>query len=155
MSSRRPSTSAPQRGGTPKLGVGTNTPRTASATATNGTSAVTTRPGSTVPTTIMRAGTPMNIDQRGKKREREDGNVTGVNGVAPNTGVLPTGLAAPPPQALMTNGYGNGIGPPKLVVNARAGTAGIRPRPTKKQKMVCSLFFFFLSSRYHYLWLIS
>jgi len=51
-------------------------------------------------------------------------------------GVLPTGLAAqPPPQALTTNGYGNGIGPPKLTVNARAGTAGIRPRPTKKQKM--------------------
>lgn len=90
----------------------------------------------------MRAGTPMNIDQRGKKREREDGNVVGVNGVAPHTGVLPTGPTAPPqPQALMTNGYGNGIGPPKLIVNARAGTAGIRPRPTKKQKMVSSFLF--------------
>lgn len=92
-------------------------------------------------TTIMRSGSPMNIDQRGKKREREDGNVVGMNGVAPQTGVLPTGLAAPPPQALTTNGYGNGIGPPKLTVNARAGTAGIRPRPIKKQKMVsCSSF---------------
>ena len=89
----------------------------------------------------MRAGSPMNIDQRGKKREREDGMNGVVNGVAvSHTGVLPTGLAAqPPPQALTTNGYGNGIGPPKLVVNARAGTAGIRPRPIKKQKMV-SLF---------------
>ena len=103
-----------------------------------------------VPTTIMRAGTPMNVDQRGKKREREDGNVVGmngvVNGVAPShAGVLSTGLAAqPPPQALTTNGYGNGIGPPKLTVNARAGTDGIRPRPIKKQKMVsCSSFSFF------------
>lgn len=94
-----------------------------------------------VPMTIMRAGSPMNIDQRGKKREREDGMNGVVNGVAPHTGVLPTGLAAPPPQALTTNGYGNGIGPPKLIVNARAGVAGIRPRPIKKQKMV-SLFFF-------------
>ena len=102
-----------------------------------------------VPTMIMRTGTPMDIDQRGKKREREDGNI-GMNGV---NGVLPSGLAAqpPPPQALTTNGYGNGIGPPKLTVNARAGTAGIRPRPTKKQKMVsCSflvipLGFFYLN----------
>ena len=171
MSSGRPSTSAPQRGGTPKLG--TSTPRTASSTsATNGTSNGTTRPGSNVPrpgstlpnkqltnpgqgqvpvkqqqqqaevpTTIMNAGTPMNIDQRGKKREREDGNVNGiVNGVLPHSGVLPTGQPAPPPpHALTTNGYGNGVGPPKLTVNARAGTAGIRPRPIKKQKMVsCS-----------------
>jgi len=94
-----------------------------------------------VPTTIMRADTPTNVDQRGKKREREDGNVVGMNGLVngvapPHTGVLPTGLVAqPPPQALTTNGYGNGIGPPKLTVNSRAGTAGIRPRPTKKQKM--------------------
>ena len=81
----------------------------------------------------------MIIDQRGKKRDREDGNVV-VNGVVPHTGVLPTGLAAAaPPQALTTNGYGNGIGPPKLIVNARAGTDGVRPRPIKKQKMVsCS-----------------
>jgi hypothetical protein len=90
---------------------------------------------------------PMNIDQRGKKREREDRVVNGV--VPSHTGVLPTGLAAqPPPQALTTNGYGNGIGPPKLTINSRAGTAGIRPRPTKKQKMVssffCSFFFFFI-----------
>jgi hypothetical protein len=91
----------------------------------------------------VRAGSPMNIDQRGKKREREDGMNGVVNGVVPHTtGVLPTGLAGqPPPQALTTNGYGNGIGPPKLIVNSRAGTASIRPRPIKKQKMV-SLFFF-------------
>lgn len=70
-----------------------------------------------------------------------------VNGVAPQTGVLSTGLAAaspaPPPQALTTNGYvnGNGIGPLKVIANARAGTAGVRPRPIKKQKMVsCSSF---------------
>lgn len=175
MSSGKPSTSAPQRGGTPKLG-GTSTPRSASTTVTSGTSVGTTRPGSTVPrpgstlphkptihpgqgqvpvkpqpqqaevpTTIMRAGTPMNIDHRGIKREREEGNVVGMNGLVngvtpPQTGVLPTGLVAPPPpQALTTNGYGNGIGPPKMIVNARAGTAGIRPRPIKKQKMVsCS-----------------
>ena len=108
-----------------------------------------------MPTTIVRAGTPMKIDQvqpRGEKREREDGNVVGtngvVNGVAPHTGALPTGLAAPPPQALTTNGYvnGNGIGPPKPIVNARAGTGSVRPRPIKKQKLVSCFF----SSRYSF-----
>jgi hypothetical protein len=98
-----------------------------------------------VPTTIMRAGTPMNINQvqqRGKKREREDGNVVGMNGVTSHTGAAPP----PPPQALTTNGYvnGNGIGPPKVIVNARAGVAGIRPRPIKKQKMVSFSPFFLL-----------
>lgn len=175
LSSRRPSTSAPQAGGTPKpVGASPSTPRAASTTATNGISVGTTRPGSTVPRpsstlpskpmthpgqgqmpvkqqqqidappTIMRAGTPMNIDQiqqRGKKREREDSNVgmNGVaNGIAPHSGVLPAGLAVPPAQAPMANGYvnGNGIVPSKMVVNARAGTAGVRPRPIKKQKMV-------------------
>jgi hypothetical protein len=104
------------------------------------------------PTTIMRAGTPMNVDQvqqRGKKREREDGNVVGMNGVVngavPHSGIPPVALAVPPAQAPMTNGYvnGNGILPPKMVVNARAGTAGVRPRPIKKQKMV-SCFSFLL-----------
>jgi hypothetical protein len=102
------------------------------------------------PTAIMRAGTPMNVDQvqqRGKKREREDGHVAGMNGVvnglAPQSAILPTGLTASAAQAPMTNGYvnGSGVAPPKMVVNAKAGTAGIRPRPIKKQKMVsCSSF---------------
>lgn len=96
------------------------------------------------PTAIVRAGTPMNVDvqQRGKKREREDGNVGmngigSVNGVTPHAGVLPTGLAAPPVPAPTTNGHvnGNGIAPPKVVANSRAGTAGVRPRPIKKQRM--------------------
>jgi len=98
--------------------------------------------------TIMRAGTPMNVDQvqqRGKKREREDGSIVGmngvggVNGVAPHSSVPPTGLVVPPAPA--TNGYinGNGIAPPKMAANAKAGTAGVRPRPIKKQRMVsCS-----------------
>ena len=105
------------------------------------------------PTAIVRAGTPMNVDvqQRGKKREREDGNVGmngigSVNGVTPHTGVLPTGLAAPPVPAPTTNGHvnGNGIGLPKVVANARAGTAGVRPRPIKKQRMVSCLPFLLL-----------
>ncbi|KAF8806988.1 hypothetical protein BYT27DRAFT_7101295 [Phlegmacium glaucopus] len=98
------------------------------------------------PTTIMRAGTPMNVDQvqqRGMKREREDGGVVGmngvggVNGVAPHSGIHPTGLSAPPAPALTTNGHvnGNGIGPPRMAANAKAGTAGVRPRPIKKQRM--------------------
>ena len=108
------------------------------------------------PTTTMRAGTPMNVDQiqqRVKKREREDGNIIGmtvvgaVNGVAPHSGVLPTGLAAAQAQAQAptTNGYvnGNGIGP-KTVANAKAGTAGVRPRPTKRQKIVSCSFFVLL-----------
>ena len=100
--------------------------------------------------TIMRTGTPMNVDQvqpRGKKREREEvvgmnGVGVGVmNGVAPQSGVT-VGLAVPPAQAPATNGYVNGNGIPKMIANAKAGTAGVRPRPIKKQKMVsCSPYF--------------
>jgi len=178
LTSRRLSTSAPQRGGTPKPG-GVSTPRPATndpSAATRPGSTVTRpgsvpRPGSTVPRpgstlpnkpvmqsgqgqvpvkqqqqqaeapTIMRAGTPMNVDQvqpRGKKREREE--VVGMNGVGIMNGVAPQsgvtmGLAVPQAQAPATNGYVNGNGIPKMIANARAGTAGVRPRPIKKQKM--------------------
>ena len=117
------------------------------------------------PTTIVRAGTPMNVDQiqqRGKKREREEGNAFGtngvVNGVTPHAGGFPTGLAAPLAQAPMMNGYvnGNGIVPPKMAVNVRAGTAGVRPRPIKKQKMVSypPSFSFFLRRIRCFAWIV-
>ncbi|KAF8071919.1 hypothetical protein FPV67DRAFT_906210 [Lyophyllum atratum] len=56
-------------------------------------------------------------EKRGKKRERDD-VMPVVNGIG------------------ATNGHGNiAINSPKAVLNARAGTAGIRPRPIKKQRM--------------------
>jgi hypothetical protein len=90
----------------------------------------------------------MDVDpsfHRGKKREREDGPV--VNGLVhtnpnPHGGVNGNG------------GYANGHGavaatsvvheqqqqPKPGVMNAKAGTGNIRPRPIKKQRMVCVLF---------------
>lgn len=109
------------------------------------------------PTTVMRVGTPMNVDQvqqRGKKREREDGSVAGmngvgVNGIAPHSGVVVPGLAVLPALAPTINGHvngnGNGIEPTKMVPNARAGTASVRPRPIKKQRMVSYFSFLYYS----------
>ncbi|KAG6842325.1 hypothetical protein C0991_010614 [Blastosporella zonata] len=66
-------------------------------------------------------------DKRGMKRERDE---------------LPVPVQPPPNGvgAQHVNGVGNGHGhvavnSPKAVVNAKAGTAGIRPRPLKKQRM--------------------
>ena len=80
-------------------------------------------------------GTPMDVDPlRGKKREREDNGllVNGhtVNGNG-NGGAYANG-----------NGMMSGSLPPKptLIMNAKAGTGSIRPRPTKKQRMVSKLF---------------
>lgn len=64
---------------------------------------------------------------RGKKRDRDDGmlpNAT-MNGIsAADTYVNGTTL----------NGIGNGNGISKL--NAKAGSGGVRPRPSKKQRVV-------------------
>lgn len=109
------------------------------------------RPGSGVPVKPpavvqqqlpqVRPGTPMDVDQqRGKKREREETNGNGV--VHGNGNGMP-----------MVNGNGllNGTGHPQHqqpkqqngmvqakpgVINAKAGTGNIRPRPMKKQRMV-------------------
>ncbi|KAF5382009.1 hypothetical protein D9615_004376 [Tricholomella constricta] len=80
-------------------------------------------PGTPLRTTVTPASAnpyqlSIDSDKRGKKRERDDvtvaGNVIGATNVNGN-------IAA-------TN-------PPKAVLNAKAGTAGIRPRPIKKQRM--------------------
>ncbi|PFH53011.1 hypothetical protein AMATHDRAFT_138608 [Amanita thiersii Skay4041] len=84
-----------------------------------------TRPGSTVPmpgsvrvNTPVRTSTPMQVDQpRGKKRERDDMPVNGVpignvNGTVPGMNTVP-----------------------RTAIDAKAGVAGVRPRPIKKQKM--------------------
>lgn len=73
--------------------------------------------------------TPMSVDlSRGKKRDREDGAAMGtpVNGVPPVADAYVNGMSV--------NGIGNGNGMTK--VNAKAGSAGVRPRPAKKQRMV-------------------
>lgn len=96
----------------------------------------------------MKRGTPMEVDQhRGKKREREEGPPV-VNG-----GAVP---------AVTTNGYANGVPnglsntnglvqqkQPAIALNAKAGTGNIRPRPIKKQRVVCLFSFFFLSPLTH------
>ncbi|KAF5359873.1 hypothetical protein D9756_003450 [Leucocoprinus leucothites] len=100
------------------------------------------RPGSTVPRPSSTAPS-INIKQepvpslmvstptsasseslRGKKREREDGTIP-VNGVPPTTNsTYMNGVV---------NGVGNGNG--AQTMNAKAGIAGVRPRPMKKQRM--------------------
>ncbi|KAF5327041.1 hypothetical protein D9619_004876 [Psilocybe cf. subviscida] len=109
------------------------------------------------------AHTPMDVDsgQRGQKRIRDEGAVGGIQNpyaVPPNSG-KPTGYGAP---TVASNGYSNTNGinganvngatningnvngsingavngqvrPP--VMNAKAGSGGIRPRPIKKQRM--------------------
>jgi hypothetical protein len=91
----------------------------------------------------------MDVDpsfHRGMKREREDGPV--VNGlVHPN----PNPYAAV--NGGVNGGYANGHGalaaanvvheqqqPKPGVMNAKAGTGNIRPRPIKKQRMVGFVF---------------
>ena len=76
-------------------------------------------PGATNAGTPLRSGTPMQVDQqRGVKREREDNVVNGS--VVGNGHGLPTTAAS----ASM------------MIVDAKAGVPGVRPRPIKKQRMV-------------------
>ncbi|GLB40408.1 putative alcohol dehydrogenase GroES-like domain [Lyophyllum shimeji] len=94
------------------------------------------RSGTTGPGTPLRSTTtvtptstnpyqpPIDSEKRGTKRERDD-MLPAVNGVG------------------VTNGNGNVVvNAPKAVVNAKAGTAGIRPRPIKKQRMVSTYVWF-------------
>ncbi|KAK2460327.1 hypothetical protein APHAL10511_007716 [Amanita phalloides] len=68
--------------------------------------------------TPLRSGTPMQVDQqRGTKRERDD---TVVNGAAAGNG-----------QGLPTTAIGTSM----IIADAKAGVAGVRPRPIKKQRM--------------------
>ncbi|KAG6851091.1 hypothetical protein H0H93_000971 [Arthromyces matolae] len=141
----RPGSTAPLAQPTTVTAVPTHQSVASSPSSTISKSAVP-RPGSTKPlpqvqTSAVRVSTPLRSattatptsaqpyqttfdDKRGMKRERDD--------VPP----------APPTNGLVTphiNGVGNGNGvpvnPTKAVVNAKAGSAGIRPRPLKKQRM--------------------
>lgn len=111
------------------------------------------RPGSTAPVSALppptarpnlppvqvptaRVGTPLRtatptsahpIDQRGKKRERDDSNGVGVNGLPINGVSKGNGVGA-----ASVNGNGTAS---NTVVNAKPGTGTIRPRPIKKQRM--------------------
>ena len=70
----------------------------------------------------------MQVDagQRGKKRDREDGG--NLNGGAPPA----NGKVAPQPSH-QTQAASSGF-----VVNAKAGTGQVHPRPVKKARMVIS-----------------
>ena len=81
--------------------------------------------------TPLRTATPTSahpIDQRGKKRERDDSIGVGINGLPINGVSKENGVGAAPVN-------GNGIAS-NNVVNAKPGTGTIRPRPIKKQRMV-------------------
>ena len=113
------------------------TPRPHPSSAVPRPSSVVPRPSSTVPRPSSTAtslnvqsqppltvSAPINANpesMRGKKREREDGTIP-VNGVLPTVG------------SIYMNGVANGNGVQKM--NAKAGLAGVRPRPIKKQRMV-------------------
>ena len=79
--------------------------------------------GTATPISAMQGGFPHPVDQekRGKKRERDDtGSVgDGLNGVGAVNG-----------------GVNNNPNPQKPILSAKAGMAGIRPRPMKKLRMV-------------------
>lgn len=75
--------------------------------------------GTATPTSAVQSvfSHPVEQEKRGQKRERDDDSVTeGVNGVG------------------AVNGSAN-MSPPKAILNAKAGMAGIRPRPIKKLRM--------------------
>jgi hypothetical protein len=83
--------------------------------------------GSATPTSSVQGAFSnlMEQEKRGKKRERDDtGSVAeGVNGVGAVNG-------------------GVNMNPPKAILNAKAGMAGIRPRPIKKLRMVSLTLYF-------------
>lgn len=84
-------------------------------------------PGPPAMVTTSRTATATPDLHRGKKRDRDDGmlsNVT-ING----TSATDTHL-----NGTTLNGIGNGNGLSKL--NAKAGSGGVRPRPSKKQRVV-------------------
>jgi hypothetical protein len=79
--------------------------------------------GTATPTSAIQAGFPYAVEQerRGKKREREDVGINvaeAINGVGVN---------------------GTNMNPPKAVLSAKAGMAGVRPRPIKKLRMVSAV----------------
>ncbi|KAG6813400.1 hypothetical protein H0H92_011378 [Tricholoma furcatifolium] len=144
MATSRPGSAAPspsKAASTPR--PGSTVPRPGSAAA----HAKSTLPPVQTSTTIPRVSTPLRSattatptssqpyqttfdDRRGVKRERED------SGPPPGSASQPpiNGVGVP-----HVNGHGNGLGlvnnVPKVVMNAKAGTAGVRPRPVKKQRM--------------------
>ncbi|TFK40414.1 hypothetical protein BDQ12DRAFT_721855 [Crucibulum laeve] len=131
----RPGSAVPRPGSTiPRPGSAVARPGSAASTPLSQRPAV---PPVQVPTgrvgTPLRTGTPTSatsVDQRGKKRERDDvGTPVQPNGVANGNGYGGPGVGA------NANGGVNGSMVPKPIVNARAGNAGIRPRPFKKQRM--------------------
>ncbi|TFY55827.1 hypothetical protein EVJ58_g7998 [Rhodofomes roseus] len=110
------------RGRTP-VGIGTPqsmpTPGTAAIPTPAPTAVAFSPPGSTPASTNVSTGTEL---RRGTKRERE-----------------PTGDGAQPVARTngtnATNGNGAAAARPAIVVSAKAGNAGVRPRPLKKQRM--------------------
>lgn len=76
-------------------------------------------------------------DKRGKKRDRDEFATTPVvtNGHPPPAvnghHVVGLGASVLPPVTA-----GGPLPPPKVVIGAKAGTASVRPRPVKKQRLV-------------------
>jgi hypothetical protein len=80
--------------------------------------------GTATPTSAVQGGFshPVEQEKRGKKREREDVGINvaeAINGVGINGGA--------------------NMNPPKAILSAKAGMAGIRPRPIKKLRMVSAV----------------
>ncbi|KAF6759958.1 hypothetical protein DFP72DRAFT_805918 [Ephemerocybe angulata] len=148
----RPGSTIPRPGSTaPKVGTPAATP-VQSIPPPNATKAPVPRPGSTVPrpgasnaaglpprpasvkpspiVSSQAVSTPHGEISRGQKRPREEAGqpnphqtMNGTNGVMNGSG---NGYGPPP--------AGPGL-PPKPVLNAKAGSGGVRPRPVKKQRM--------------------
>ena len=120
-----PQQSASQPSGITPAGVGT--PRSVTTPAP---SSITTQARHTpIPTPAPTPGgqTASTVDvRRGLKRERED-SVPLLNGTAVGT------QSETPGMTVSTNGPARTGG---VVMNAKAGSGGVRPRPLKKQRMV-------------------
>ncbi|EAU85614.2 hypothetical protein CC1G_06327 [Coprinopsis cinerea okayama7 len=140
----RPASTVPRPGSTP---VRVSTPNTQAQQATAGTPRSTVpRPGSTVPrpgSTVPPPGAGLpprpastkpqvappgsgfsGGEPRGKKRAHEEGAVNAVQ----TNGSQGHGISNGVPN-------GNGTPQPRPVINAKAGNAGVRPRPVKKPRM--------------------
>jgi len=76
----------------------------------------------------VQAVSDVGVSKRGVKREREQsGDGTQVSGNMHSGGVGAV-------QGQVANGNGNTTPKPMIVMGAKAGNAGVRPRPLKKRK---------------------
>ncbi|KIP10988.1 hypothetical protein PHLGIDRAFT_28135 [Phlebiopsis gigantea 11061_1 CR5-6] len=115
----------PTQPGHAPIGIGTPRINPSSTTSVTTAPPVPSARHTPIPTPAPTPGTGAPVDgTRGLKRERED-SVGQINGGSQGQGQLPG-------VTVVTNGRSK---PPPAMMNAKAGNAGVRPRPIKKQRV--------------------